>query len=129
MHVSQSALGEQANTSPAVLDPAALEQIRALSMAGAPSLLEKIINIYLSDSQSLVDRLNAALNADEPDVARQSAHALASSSGNLGALGLASLCRQIETASSVVEQRRLGIELTQEHVRVLQALRRVLVAA
>ena len=121
-----------ADDNPRVLDPAALEQIRALSKPGAPSLLEKVIGLYLTNSQTLIEKLHTALAGGDRDGARQAAHALASSSGNVGALNLASLCRQFESASAGAEQaalRQLGGELGREHVRVVQALREVSAAA
>ena len=104
----------------------------AVYRAGAPSLLDKVIGLYLTNSQTLIEKLHAALAGGDRDGARQAAHALASSSGNVGAMNLASLCRQFESASAGAEQsalRQLGGELGREHVRVVQALREVSAAA
>jgi len=82
-----------------VLDTAALDRIRALRKSGGPALLRKVIDIYLADSRGLLDSLRqAASTADAPGLQR-AAHTLKSSSANVGAMGLAERCKELEAAA------------------------------
>ena len=108
-----------------VLDPRALEQIRALQKPGAPDLLEKLIALYLDSSRSLIEKIRAALAASDANALGEAAHALKSSSANVGATGLVEIARQLEAmgreatldvAEPLVEQ------LVVEHRRVVSAL-------
>jgi CheY-like chemotaxis protein len=80
----------------AVLDIQALEQIRALQQPGAPDLLAKVIALYLDSTAKLTEQIRTALDAGDADGLRLAAHALKSSSGNVGATGLADLAKQLE---------------------------------
>jgi CheY-like chemotaxis protein/HPt (histidine-containing phosphotransfer) domain-containing protein len=79
-----------------VLDPAPLNQIRALQRPGAPSLLAKVIGVYLDNSPTLVQRLREAVAQGDAKALRETAHSLKSSSANLGAASLAALCKELE---------------------------------
>jgi CheY-like chemotaxis protein/HPt (histidine-containing phosphotransfer) domain-containing protein len=82
-----------------VLDTAALDRIRALQRSDGPALLRKVIDLYLADSRELLDSLRlAASTADAPGLQR-AAHTLKSSSANVGAMGLAERCKELETAA------------------------------
>jgi len=79
-----------------LLDQKALAQIRLLQQPGAPSLQNKIINLYLTDSIMWVQKLRDAVAGSDSEALRQAAHTLKSSSANLGAVLLASLCKELE---------------------------------
>ena len=80
-----------------LLDQKALDNIRAVQQEGAPNLLDRIIKIYFENSPKLLQALHDAVVKDNaPDTMGQAAHSLKSSSANLGATGLAALCREIE---------------------------------
>jgi CheY-like chemotaxis protein/HPt (histidine-containing phosphotransfer) domain-containing protein len=79
-----------------ILDPAPLNQIRALQRPGAPSLLAKVIGVYLDNSPTLVQRLREAVAQGDAVALREAAHSLKSSSANLGAMQLATLCKELE---------------------------------
>ena len=115
-----------------VLDARALEQIRALQQPGAPDLLEKIIGLYLDNSRSMTDRIRAALAAGDANGLREAAHALKSSSANVGATGLADIARQLETLgreANLDAARPLVDQMSNEHRRVVSALQAKQVAA
>jgi HPt (histidine-containing phosphotransfer) domain-containing protein len=110
----------------ATLDRAALDALRGLPSAGGGSLIERVIDVYLLSSAELVTKAEAAARADDGEALRAAAHALKSSSGNVGASRLAALCAQIEklvrnadllSAASLVE------ELVGEHRDVCAALK------
>jgi CheY-like chemotaxis protein len=77
------------------LDRSSLNKIKLLGPHG-PQMLSAVINIYLNDSQALVERLGESLNAGDAVGIAQAAHALKSASANLGATLLAEMCRQVE---------------------------------
>ena len=80
----------------APLDSKVLDGLSRLQQPGAPSIMRRVIDLYLESSRLLHDRLrNAVANADAVSL-RESAHALKSSSANVGALNLAELCRRLE---------------------------------
>lgn len=81
-----------------VLDPAALATIRSLQQPGAPNLLHKVIGVYLDSSRHLMERLGTSLVAADGTAVAEAAHALKSSSANVGATALAELCRVLESA-------------------------------
>ncbi len=71
----------------------ALEAIRSL----APGLLEKVIGQYLDDAPRYIEQIRAAVSASDAEALRRAAHALKSSSANMGAEGFAALCQSLET--------------------------------
>lgn len=84
------------STDDSPLDSRALAQIRALQRPGQPSVLKKIIHLYLDSSLVLFQQLQQAIAAGDSELLRQAAHSLKSSSANLGAMQLAALCKELE---------------------------------
>jgi two-component system, sensor histidine kinase and response regulator len=78
------------------LDARALAQIRALDRPGTPSMLGKVIEVYLSTSPRLLTAMREGVEQRNPEAVRQAAHSLKSASANLGATGLAEMCRVLE---------------------------------
>jgi signal transduction histidine kinase/CheY-like chemotaxis protein/HPt (histidine-containing phosphotransfer) domain-containing protein len=89
------------------LDESVLAQIRALQRPGAPSLLAKIINRYLDNFPTLVQRMREAVTHGDALALTEAAHSLKSSSANLGAVPLAALCKELEHRGR--EQRLDGV--------------------
>ncbi|MDH4167272.1 MAG: response regulator [Gammaproteobacteria bacterium] len=109
----------------AVLNDSALAQIRALQQPGGPDLLDKVIALYLESSQSLLEKLRAGLAAGDARALYEAAHALKSSSANVGATALAEIARQLEASGREADLRRahlLADQLFHEHRRVVEAL-------
>jgi PAS domain S-box-containing protein len=92
---TQAAAPPGANT----VDLAALDKIRALQREGAPSLVHKIVTLYVSDSAKLVENMRQALSAADAPQLRRFAHTLKSSSAHLGAKRLAEHCERLEAAA------------------------------
>jgi HPt (histidine-containing phosphotransfer) domain-containing protein len=63
---------------------------------GAPDLLAKVAAIYASNSRVLVDDIKSSLLGNDQTGLLRAVHTLKSSSANVGATGLAELCREIE---------------------------------
>jgi CheY-like chemotaxis protein len=109
----------------AVLDRQALGRIRALHRPGGPNLLAKVLGLYSSSSVTLTEALRTGLSGNDAESIRQAAHALKSSSANVGAMAFADLCKEVEVAAAKgeIDQARVLIDgLLAEHKKVLQAL-------
>ena len=91
-------LAEPHTQHPALIEERALNNIRALQRPGAPDILAKVIDLYLADAPRMRESLRRVLEAGDAEQLRQVAHALKSSSANLGALHLAEISRQMEAA-------------------------------
>jgi two-component system sensor histidine kinase RpfC len=72
------------------LDPAALA---ALLKLGGADFLHELIGQFLDEGKRIVERMAVAVEGGDLSAFQHEAHALASSAGNVGALGLARLCR------------------------------------
>jgi CheY-like chemotaxis protein len=91
----QGARVEDASVPP--INEKALDNIRALQAPGAPSLLARVIGLYLSGSPKLLSDLREAAGRGDAAALRMAAHTLKSSSANLGAMILSSSCKELET--------------------------------
>jgi CheY-like chemotaxis protein/HPt (histidine-containing phosphotransfer) domain-containing protein len=78
----------------ALLDPAALDNIRAVDEDG--SVLDEVIQMYLDEAPEHRRKLAAAMAANDLADARAVAHALKSASLNVGAKTLGEMCRRLE---------------------------------
>jgi two-component system sensor histidine kinase/response regulator len=119
------AMESAAKRSGAVLDPRTLAGIRAMRKPGAPDLLAKVAGIYASNSQMLVDELKSALLSKDQAGLLRAAHTLKSSSANVGATGLAEICKDIEALPRDGNLDLAGVlveRLIAEHSEVLLAL-------
>jgi two-component system, sensor histidine kinase and response regulator len=80
----------------AIIERAALDNIRALQRDGMPDLMSKIIHKYLDHAPQLLQNLRTAMAQGDASSVRQAAHSLKSSSANLGANELAAQCKTVE---------------------------------
>ena len=83
-------------TVPLPIDGKVLDNIRALQAPGGPDLLSRVIRLYLSGSPKLLGDLREAAVRRDTEALRKASHSLKSSSANLGALTLSSLCKELE---------------------------------
>jgi HPt (histidine-containing phosphotransfer) domain-containing protein len=107
----------------AALDPAPLERLRMLT--GEADALAELIQDQLDESRSLVDRMQAALEAGDAATLERAAHSLKSSAAMFGALALSRLCAELESASrgAIAEGARATLSaLLVEHERARVAL-------
>jgi len=108
-----------------VIDPRALDSIRALEHPGGPDLVQRVTGIYLADTPKLLVQLGDAIERGDGQAVRNAAHSLKSSSASVGATGLADLCREMEALGKTNQidecKRRLG-SLQREYARVQEAL-------
>jgi len=107
------------------IDHRALMNIAALQRPGSPPILAKVISMYFKSSSELLEKLRKALKQRDADATRKAAHALKSSSANLGASQLASLSKELEEAgrsNSMEETGPLLDRINTEHGRVVAVL-------
>jgi PAS domain S-box-containing protein len=81
------------------LDLNAIDSIRALQRAGAPNLLDKLIPIFWTEAQRLVQTMREGIAGGDHHVVQFAAHQLKSSSANMGALTLSNLCRRLDAGA------------------------------
>ena len=111
------------------IDPKALEAIRSLQKQGNPHLLHRVIRIYLEDSLRLLRELREARALGDRDRMARSAHSLKSSSANVGAKRLSSLCKDLEALDpqqTLERVEELLCEVEREYQLVQAELRREL---
>jgi signal transduction histidine kinase/CheY-like chemotaxis protein/HPt (histidine-containing phosphotransfer) domain-containing protein len=114
-----------AQSTSVLLDQQTLERIRAMRRPGGPDLLVRVVDLYVSSSNALIDTMLAASRSEDAATVAHAAHALKSSSANVGALAFAELCSELETAANGGHaERALGLvkKLVAEHRQVLRAL-------
>jgi signal transduction histidine kinase/DNA-binding response OmpR family regulator len=79
------------------VNPRALDAIRHLPGPNGAALVDKVIRAFFADAPARIDQMRQAASAGDAEALRKAAHAMKSSSANVGAEGLAALCKQIET--------------------------------
>ena len=82
-----------------LLDGATLDALRALPRNGLKDMLTHIGELYLVDSSGLISVIEQSLEAGDGAGLARAAHAWRSYNGNVGAVGLAQLCRELEEAA------------------------------
>ncbi|GMQ75753.1 MAG: hypothetical protein BMS9Abin01_1010 [Gammaproteobacteria bacterium] len=87
----------------ALLDEAALDNIRVAGEDGSSELLDRLIDIYFENSPKLIEDIRLGIESNDPDSVRIAAHTLRSSSASLGAKRLASLCEDLEDKATIRE--------------------------
>jgi signal transduction histidine kinase/ligand-binding sensor domain-containing protein/CheY-like chemotaxis protein len=81
------------------LDGATLDALRALPKRGPKDMLMHIGELYLVDSRGLIASIEQSLSGGNAADLARAAHAWRSYNGNVGAHGLAQLCRELEDAA------------------------------
>ena len=80
-----------------VIERAALDQIAELDPANGNTIVSSIIQTYLDNAKGLIRQLSDVAQKKDADGIARAAHALKSSSANVGAVRFAKLCGDIET--------------------------------
>lgn len=111
------------------IDPAAMDRIRALSPDGSDQLIRQLIEAYQKGAEREWARLEQGVVSADPAMLAAAAHALKSSSFNLGANHLAERCKEIEilgNAGQLPDMIGCIDALRAERLRVDAALRRIM---
>jgi CheY-like chemotaxis protein/HPt (histidine-containing phosphotransfer) domain-containing protein len=113
---------------PEVVDETVLDGIRALNRARGDVIVARVVSAYLATAPGQIDEIRASLDGGDAEALRFVAHALKSSSGNVGARGLRELARGLEEAARAGELGRakdLAGRLEEEWSRVRRSLARL----
>lgn len=109
-----------------VIDRGAFEKIRALSPTGGDALVSQVVSAYLNAAEREWAKLEQGQQDVDAALMAKAAHALKSSSFNVGALGFAGYCKTIEEAARAERRDELAgcVELARaEWLQVASALR------
>jgi TMAO reductase system sensor TorS len=79
----------------------AIAQIRAAGGTDADRLLEKVLRLYCDSVPQMLKSMQEAAGKGDCVALQRAAHALKSSSHNVGAVRFASLCRDLEAAARI----------------------------
>ncbi len=80
------------------LNPHQLQQLRDIGRRSGRDLLHRVATAYLRDAPLLLEKIEQAVQGDDPAVAGQAAHTLKSASANVGAEQVSAYSAQIEKA-------------------------------
>lgn len=97
-----------------VLDPAALENLRALSPDDGGAFMREVIEIFLQETPARLEQLDQAYAVGDADGITAIAHSIKGSCGNFGATRLASITLAVEQCGKrgdVTTARTLGPEV------------------
>jgi len=81
------------------LDAYILKTLASMDADGTKGLIHRVMSVFLEDTTVLRERMECALREHNYEALRQAAHAMKSCSATIGAMGLSSLCRDLEQAS------------------------------
>jgi HPt (histidine-containing phosphotransfer) domain-containing protein len=84
---------------PLVIDPQAIENLRALNPGDNDEFLREIAGIFLEDTPQRIAELNQSLAAGDVAKFTRAAHSIKGSSANLGATALRAAAEQLEHQS------------------------------
>lgn len=106
-----------------------LEPYRGLDPEGGWGLARRLLEVYLDSSAALIGKLAEAIPAGDADAARQAAHALKSSSANVGGRRASEHFRTLEAlakASQLDEAAQRLDAARAEYTRLAAAVRALL---
>jgi HPt (histidine-containing phosphotransfer) domain-containing protein len=109
-----------------VIDWSVLEDYLAFRKPGRPDPRRRIISIYLDSAPALMEAIKTAISGADGTLLSKSAHSLKSSSMNVGAGGLGSLCAELERTGrvgAIDEAKNLAERLETQYAAVTAALR------
>jgi CheY-like chemotaxis protein/HPt (histidine-containing phosphotransfer) domain-containing protein len=89
------------------LDRSVLAGIRALDPARGDAIVARVVAAYRASAPAQVEELRSASEGGDLEALRFVAHALKSSSANVGALGLRDLARELEEAARARDPGRI----------------------
>ncbi|KAB8046246.1 response regulator [Janthinobacterium rivuli] len=112
------------------LNRQALENIRALSGTDGDALLERVIQAFVGETPRQLIAMREAIAGADAEALRKVAHSLKSGSANVGADGLAQLCKEMEKlgrAGSTEGAAPLLQQMQQAFLAVRESLNAILV--
>jgi len=84
---------------PLIIDPQAIENLRALTPDDHDDFLREIVGIFLEDTPKRIAELEQSLAEKDPLRFTRAAHSIKGSSSNLGAMALRAVAERLEHQS------------------------------
>ncbi len=112
----------------AAIDQSVIEDIRKLGARNS-DLLERVLQTYLQEAPKIIEQIYTAISSADYDLLRAQAHALKSSSGNVGARGIMELSKDLEAKGKAADGQGLdemGQQLKHEYSLVRDALNEIM---
>ena len=103
------------------IDP---ETLASLQSFGGPEFFAELIDIYITDAPPRIETMRMAIAEGDAAKLAFAAHALKSSSGNVGATAVRELCADLEANTLAGATEKLA-ELEREYVDAVKALRAI----
>ncbi len=107
------------------LDQEIVSTLRAMGDAEDPTFFRDVIEAFFADTTELMTTLQRAITSAEMDLVERTAHTLKGSSTNVGAMGMAALCHELQSVghtADLVEAVQYLSKLEHEFVRVRREL-------
>lgn len=124
--ISSTVVRPHAERNSSCIEPEALRQIAELDPESGNELVCSVIDTYIDNTNTLIRELRSAGKIKDSEAVARVAHALKSSSANVGANRLAKLCSSIESGARAGEldvlTRKLG-QAANEYDAVIAELR------
>ncbi len=79
-----------------IINMTSINNIKQLQRPEMPNLIHRVIDIFVNEATGKIQEMDDAYQAKDMEKIAFVAHALKSSSGNLGALRLSGVCEQLE---------------------------------
>ena len=89
-----------------VLDASVIQGLRELGGEDDPGLLLELVELYLGDAPQRMAEIERALASGDWKLLERAAHTLKSASANIGALGLSSICQELELQARTRDPQR-----------------------
>jgi len=91
-----------------IIDPAVIASLRELGGEDDPGLLTELIDMFLDDAPARMAEMRRALDEGDIDGIARAAHALKSSSANMGAMLFSKLCKEVEEMARTQQHAHLA---------------------
>lgn len=115
-------IGKNSARETGVISLAVLDSLKKFQQTGEPDFVTELIDLFLNDTAVQLQSLRAAVSKNDVPEVRRLAHLVKGSSGNIGAVGLADLCQEMEKAEGVSgSEQTLLTKLEEEFLLVAEA--------
>ena len=99
-----------------------LEGLKKFQQADEPDFVTELIDLFLEDTAVQLESLKVAVSKNDVTEVRRLAHLVKGSSGNIGAVGFAELCQEMENLEVALGTRQtLLARLEEEFLQVTEA--------
>lgn len=79
------------------LDMSVVDSLKDLGGEDDPELFSELVDAFLTDAPARLDAIDRCIASGDVEGVARAAHPLKSSAANMGAVGLAEICRRLET--------------------------------